>query len=152
MGTNAKQIRDRFRELLDDGLPHSRKELFAYAKEDMEENAYTDSMLAGALKTLVDSSNIYCCIERGIYQKVELSGKPSDDIISHYIVIFKRALDKANREKIDPMALLEMSEEEKQKMKEIQECLLSIEETVERLELLEHKEKSEKIDFLKENI
>lgn len=37
-------------------------------------------------------------------------------------------------------------------MKEIQECLLSIEETVERLELLEHKEKSEKIDFLKENI
>ena len=75
-----------------------------------------------------------------------------DDIISDYIAIFKRALDKANREKIDPMALLEMSEEEKQKMKEIQECLLSIEETVERLELLEHKEKSEKIDFLKENI
>ena len=119
--------------MLDDRLPHSRKELFAYAKEGVEENAYTDSMLAGALKTLVDSNNIYCCIERGIYQKVELSEKPSDDIISDYIAIFKRALDKANREKIDPMTLLEMDEEEKQKMKEIQECLLSIEETVERL-------------------
>lgn len=57
-----------------------------------------------------------------------------DDIISDYIAIFKRALDKANREKIDPMTLLEMDEEEKQKMKEIQECLLSIEETVRRLE------------------
>lgn len=57
-----------------------------------------------------------------------------DDIISDYIAIFKRALDKANREKIDPMTLLEMDEEEKQKMREIQECLLSIEETVRRLE------------------
>lgn len=57
-----------------------------------------------------------------------------DDIISDYIAIFKRALDRANREKIDPMTLLEMDEEEKQKMREIQECLLSIEETVGRLE------------------
>lgn len=57
-----------------------------------------------------------------------------DDIISDYIAIFKRALDRANREKIDPMTLLEMDEEEKQKMREIQECLLSIEETVRRLE------------------
>lgn len=57
-----------------------------------------------------------------------------DDIISDYIAIFKRALDRANREKIDQMTLLEMDEEEKQKMREIQECLLSIEETVRRLE------------------
>ena len=41
MESNAKQIRDRYKELLDDGVPHSRKELFAYAKEDVEENAYT---------------------------------------------------------------------------------------------------------------
>ena len=36
MESNAKQIRDRYKELLDDGVPHSRKELFAYAKEDVE--------------------------------------------------------------------------------------------------------------------
>lgn len=132
--SNAKQIRDRYKELLDDGVPHSRKELFAYAKENSEGNTYTDSMLAGALKTLADSCNMYLCIERGIYQKIELSGKTSDDIISDYIAIFKRALDKANREKIDPMALLEMDEEEKQKMKEIQECIQNIEETVKCLE------------------
>lgn len=132
--SNAMQIREKFKELLDDGQSHSRKELFAYVKENSEGNTYTDSMLAGALKTLVESCNMYHCIERGMYQKVELSGKPSDDIISDYIAIFKRALDKANREKIDPMTLLEMDEEEKQKMREIQDCLLSIEETVERLE------------------
>ena len=32
------------------------------------------------------------------------------------------------------MTLLEMDEEEKEKMKEIQDCLLNIEETVKRLE------------------
>lgn len=134
MELNAKQIREKFKELLDDGQPHSRKELFAYVKEDVEENIYTYSKLAGALKTLVDSDITYHCIERGIYQKIEPSEKTSADIISDYIAIFKRALDKANREKIDPMTLLEMDEEEKQKMREIQDCLLSIEETVERLE------------------
>lgn len=132
--SNAMQIRDRYKELLDDGMPHSRKELFAYVKENSEGNAYTDSMLVGALKTLVNSDNMFCCIERDIYQKIDPLKKNSGDIISHYIAIFKRALDKANREKIDSMALLEMSEEEKQKMEEIQECLLSIEETVRRLE------------------
>lgn len=60
--------------------------------------------------------------------------KNSGDIISDYIAIFKRALNKAERNVADPMVLLEMDEEEKQKMKEIQECLLSIEETVRRLE------------------
>lgn len=60
--------------------------------------------------------------------------KNSGDIISDYIAIFKRALNKAERNVADPMVFLEMDEEEKQKMKEIQECLLSIEETVRRLE------------------
>lgn len=50
MESNAKQIREKFKELLDDGQPHSRKELFAYVKEDVEENIYTDSMLAGGIK------------------------------------------------------------------------------------------------------
>lgn len=60
--------------------------------------------------------------------------KASGDIISDYITIFKRALNKADRNVVDPMSLLDMSEEEKEKMKEIQDCLLNIEETVKRLE------------------
>lgn len=60
--------------------------------------------------------------------------KNSGDIISDYIAIFKRALNKAERNVADPMVLLEMSEEGKQKMKEIQDCLQNIEETVKRLE------------------
>lgn len=71
--------------------------------------------MQGALKTLVDSDITYHCIERGIYQKIELSEETPDDIISDYIAIFKRALDKANREKIDPMTLLEMDEEKNRK-------------------------------------
>ena len=60
--------------------------------------------------------------------------KNSGDIISDYIAIFKRALNKAERNVADPMVLLEMDEEEKQKMKEIQECIQNIEETVKCLE------------------
>lgn len=60
--------------------------------------------------------------------------KASGDIISDYITVFKRALNKADRNVADPMILLDMSEEEKEKMKEIQECLQNIEETVKRLE------------------
>lgn len=60
--------------------------------------------------------------------------KASGDIISDYITIFKRALNKTDRNVADPMILLDMSEEEKEKMKEIQECLQNIEETVKRLE------------------
>lgn len=134
MQSNAKQIKDRFVKLLDDGLPHSRKELFTYAKEDVEDNTYTIGMLTGALKTLVDSCNIYYCIERGIYQKIEPSEKTPDDIISGYLSILKKALEKANRNLTDPLSLLEMDEEEKLKMKEIQECIQNIEETVKCLE------------------
>lgn len=93
MESNAKQIRDRYKELLDDGVPHSRKELFAYAKEDVEENAYTIGMLTGALKSLVDSSDIYQSMGRGIYQKVELSEKSSNKISARYLNIFKRTLE-----------------------------------------------------------
>ena len=103
MESNAKQIRKKFKELLDDGQPHSRKELFAYAKEDVEENAYTIGMLTGALKSLVDSSDIYQSMGRGIYQKVELSEKSSNKISARYLNIFKRTLeeyvDKVNIEK-----------------------------------------------------
>ena len=112
MQSNAKQIKDRFVKLLDDGLSHSRKELFAYAKEDEEENTYTIGVLAGALKTLVDSCSMYHCIERGIYQKIEPSEKTPDDIISEYLSILKKTLEKANRNLVDPFSLLEMDQEE----------------------------------------
>ena len=130
MESNAKQIRDRYKELLDDGVPHSRKELFAYAKEDVEENAYTIGMLTGALKSLVDSSDIYQSMGRGIYQKVELSEKSSNKISARYLNIFKRTLEETSKESVNPMVLLEIDEDEKKKMKEIQECILKIRRTV----------------------
>lgn len=46
----------------------------------------------------------------------------------------KKTLEKANRNLVDPLSLLEMDEEEKLKMKEIQECIQNIEETVKCLE------------------
>ena len=116
MESNAKQIRDRYKELLDDGVPHSRKELFAYAKEDVEENAYTIGMLTGALKSLVDSSDIYQSMGRGIYQKVELSEKSSNKISARYLNIFKRTLEETSKESVNPMVLLEIDEDEKKKM------------------------------------
>ena len=134
MESNAKQIRDRYKELLDDGVPHSRKELFAYAKEDVEENAYTIGMLTGALKSLVDSSDIYRSMGRGIYQKVELSEKSSNKISARYLNIFKRTLEETSKESVNPMVLLEIDEDEKKKMKEIQECIRKIKRTVEHLE------------------
>ena len=134
MESNAKQIRDRYKELLDDGVPHSRKELFAYAKEDVEENAYTIGMLTGALKSLVDSSDIYQSMGRGIYQKVELSEKSSNKISARYLIIFKRTLEETSKESVNPMVLLEIDEDEKKKMKEIQECIRKIKRTVEHLE------------------
>ena len=134
MESNAKQIRDRYNELLDDGVPHSRKELFAYAKEDVEENAYTIGMLTGALKSLVDSSDIYQSMGRGIYQKVELSEKSSNKISARYLNIFKRTLEETSKESVNPMVLLEIDEDEKKKMKEIQECIRKIKRTVEHLE------------------
>ena len=134
MESNAKQIRDRYKELLDDGVPHSRKELFAYAKEDVEENAYTIGMLTGALKSLVDSSDIYQSMGRGIYQKVELSEKSSNKISARYLNIFKRTLEETSKESVNPMVLLEIDGDEKKKMKEIQECIRKIKRTVEHLE------------------
>ena len=134
MESNAKQIRDRYKELLDDGVPHSRKELFAYAKEDVEENAYTIGMLTGALKSLVDSSDIYQSMGRGIYQKGELSEKSSNKISARYLNIFKRTLEEPSKESVNPMVLLEIDEDEKKKMKEIQECIRKIKRTVEHLE------------------
>ena len=134
MESNAKQIRDRYKELLDDGVPHSRKELFAYAKEDVEENAYTIGMLTGALKSLVDSSDIYQSMGRGIYQQGELSEKSSIKISARYLNIFKRTLEETSKESVNPMVLLEIDEDEKKKMKEIQECIRKIKRTVEHLE------------------
>ena len=134
MESNAKQIRDRYKELLDDGVPHSRKELFAYAKEDVEENAYTIGMLTGALKSLVDSSDIYQSMGRGIYQKVELSEKSSNKISARYLNIFKRTLEETSKESVNPMVLLEISEEEKRKMEKIQDFIREIKRIVEYLE------------------
>ncbi len=134
MESNAKQIKDRFKKLLEDGLPHGRQELFDYAKQGAEENAYTAGMLTGALKSLVDSTDLYQCVGRGIYQKIEFSEKPSNQIVERYLAIFKRTLEETNKELVNPMIFLEINEEEKRKMKEIQDCIRKIKRTVEYLE------------------
>lgn len=134
MESNAKQIKDRFKKMLEDGLPHNRQELFAYAKEGAEENTYTVGMLTGALKSLVDSTDIYQCVNRGIYQKVESSGQSSNKIIERYVAIFKRTLEEIGKESVNPMVLLEISEEEKRKMEKIQDCIREIKRIVEYLE------------------
>ena len=71
---------------------------------------------------------------RGIYQKVELSEKSSNKISARYLNIFKRTLEETSKESVNPMVLLEIDEDEKKKMKEIQECIRKIKRTVEHLE------------------
>ena len=90
--------------------------------------------MTGALKSLVDSSDIYQSMGRGIYQKVELSEKSSNKISARYLNIFKRTLEETSKESVNPMVLLEIDEDEKKKMKEIQECIRKIKRTVEHLE------------------
>ena len=48
--------------------------------------------------------------------------------------IFKRTLEETSKESVNPMVLLEIDEDEKKKMKEIQECIRKIKRTVEHLE------------------
>ena len=82
----------------------------------------------------MDSSDIYQSMGRGIYQKVELSEKSSNKISARYLNIFKRTLEETSKESVNPMVLLEIDEDEKKKMKEIQECIRKIKRTVEHLE------------------
>lgn len=68
--SNAEEIRHYLKQLLEDGQPHSRTELFNYVNSNSSNGcSFTVGMLSGALKTLTDNSDVYVCIQRGVYQK-----------------------------------------------------------------------------------
>lgn len=68
--SNAEEIRHYLKQLLEDGQPHSRTELFNYVNSNSSNGcSFTVGMLSGALKTLTDSSDVYVCVQRGVYQK-----------------------------------------------------------------------------------
>ena len=136
MKTNAQEIRNSFKELLDDGLPHSRAELFAYARQAQPGKNYTEGMLTGALKTLTDPGVGYKCVSRALYQKSDTdNGNYVDNLIDYYLEIFKNTLEKIERDvKINPFKLMEMSEEDKKKLKKVEKGVACIETIIAELE------------------
>lgn len=136
MKTNATEIRASFKKLLDDGLVHSRAELFAYAREVRPEKNYTEGMLTGALKTLTDSGTGYNCVSRALYQKANANnGNYVDDLVASYLGIFKHSLEKIEKDvKINPFKLMEISDEDKNKLKKVENCVEYIQSIISELE------------------
>ena len=136
MKTNAQEIRTSFKKLLDDGLLHSRAELFAYARQAQPGRNYTEGMLTGALKTLTDPGVGYKCVSRAMYQKTDIdNGNYVDNLIDSYLEIFKSTLEKIERDvKINPFKLMEMNDEDKKKLKKVQKCVACIETIISELE------------------
>lgn len=133
--SNAQKIKEYYRELLRDGRVHTRQELFEYVKEQ-DDNVYTDGMLSGALKSLVDMESEYKWMGRGMYQMVD-SGNGDcyvDRLISGYVQILKNAVTQINKEEVDVFEILEFTEEDKEKMKEVKNCIRKIENTIRKLE------------------
>lgn len=136
MITNANQIKKRYRELLADGNVHSRRELLDYAKSSDPDRNYTEGMLAGALKTLVDSEACYQCVDRALYQRVGIDNSKSqiEELIQRYILTLKNTLKSIDKVEVDPFLFIEMNQIESNKMQEIKECIQSIKNTVSVLE------------------
>ena len=146
MESNAKQIKKRYKTLLDDGNPHTRKELFDYAQKESEE-IYTEGRLAGALKTFVDTNPDYVVISRGVYQKegelavlVENTKKHTGgvehrtQIIEAYGILLKEVLKDFEQNRVNPMELLKLSDADMEKLKEIQKCMNVMKETLKKIE------------------
>lgn len=136
MKTNAQEIRTSFKKLLDDGLQHSRAELFAYARQAQPGKNYTEGMLTGALKTLTDPGAGYKCVSRALYQKADIdNGNYVDNLIDFYLEIFKSTLEKIEKDvKINPFKLMEMNDEDKKKLKKVEKCIAAIETIISELE------------------
>lgn len=136
MNSNAQEIRNSFKNLLDDGLVHSRTELFAYARQAQPEKKYTEGMLTGALKTLTDPGSEYKNVGRALYQKLDVGeGNYVDSLINSYIDILKNTLDTIERDiHINPFKLMELSEDDKMKLKKVEKCINGIEMVILELE------------------
>lgn len=142
MTSNAQKIKTRYRELLADGNPHTRQELIDYAQNAESGMEFTPGMYAGALKSLVDTERDYKCISRGVYQLIFHGQRDryADRLINSYVNTLKNALEQIEREEVDAFEVLEFTEEEKLKMKEIKRCIREINITISRLESSETEE------------
>lgn len=136
MSSNAKEIRDSFKRMLDDGLVHSRTELFAYARQVKPEKMYTDGMLTGALKTLTDPGAGYKSVGRALYQKTEkCNGNYVDSLVDMYVDILKGTLETIEKDvQINPFKLMEMNEDDKKKLKKVEKCIAGIQTVISELE------------------
>lgn len=133
--SNAQRIKEYYKEVLRNGRVHTRQELFKYVKEQ-DDNAYTDGMLSGALKSLVDMESGYKWMGRGMYQ-MTANGEGdcyADRLILGYVQILKNAVTQINREEVDAFEILEFTEEDREKMKEVKNCIRRMENTIKKLE------------------
>ena len=127
--SNAQEIKNSFKKLLEDGLVHSRVELLAYARQEHPEKVYTEGMLTGALKTLTDPGAGYKCVGRALYQKADsVNENYVDNLMDSYIEIFRNTLEIINRDvHINPFKLMDMNDDDKKKLKKVQNCIMCIE-------------------------
>lgn len=126
--SNAEEIKKYYKQLLMDGRPHSREELFLFARENGKN--YTDGMLSGALKTLVDKEICYVQVERGLYQYV----KEKEDIISQYIDIFKNTQKQLNNVSVVPSKFIEgLDNKSKEKLEKIESYIEILNNTIDDL-------------------
>lgn len=127
--SNAEEIKKYYKQLLMDEQPHSREELFLFARENCKN--YTDGMLSGALKTLVDKEICYVQVERGLYQYV----KEKEGIISQYIDIFKNTQKQLNDVSVVPSKFIEgLDNKSKEKLGKIESCIEILNNTIDDLQ------------------
>ena len=133
--SNAQKIKKYYKQILSDGEEHSRIELFDYAKRSSGYN-YTDGMLTGALRTLVTDTQEYVCVRRGWYKKksVEEQSEESNSLVEAYIEILKEALRKSRNITSDPFAVINMDQDEMEKLQKIKDCLIVIDQTIEAVQ------------------
>nr|WP_294678467.1 hypothetical protein [uncultured Blautia sp.] len=133
--SNAQRIKEYYKALLKDGRVHTRQELFEYVKTQ-DDSAYTNGMLSGALRSLVDVEPEYKWMGRGMYQMTAHSNGDcyADRLISNYVRILKNAVAQINKEEVDAFEILEFTEEDREKMKEVKNCIRRMENTIKKLE------------------
>ncbi|MBO5153360.1 MAG: hypothetical protein J6C00_03275 [Eubacterium sp.] len=132
--SNAQQIKELYKEIMEDNVEHSRVELFAYANQKSG-GRYTDGMLTGALRTLVTDTADYICVRRGWYRKKnsEERDQEPNSLIETYTDIFQEALRKCNNITSDPFQVLRMKQDDLNKLGEVEKCMKYISGTIDKI-------------------
>lgn len=135
--SNAEEIRKYYRELLDDNMEHDRTELFDYARRKCtNRNGFTEGMLTGALKALVDTDHKYKSIRRGVYCRVQTEARYIDNYISEQMNILRETIGRLNGNQFDIFQGLDITERDKEKLQLIRICMREIQDTVTKIEAL----------------